>query len=197
MFSFFGDEKPGSSSTSGVIVSKAIKKTVVKPTTNNLKPSSTSRPSSTGGPSRSPALSGSSTPRRPSYLKTPSASSAKVKRKKATPTPSRIQSESESETSDDALDPKPKKKRGVGINGSRGGTGTPLPYQDEVVSDKWCLDLVDERGEWGRGWVGFIPCEEAVRGIRKGWASGYDSKPNDMDKYLPCKLANTLVCARV
>ena len=50
------------------------------------------------------------------------------------------------------------------------------------------MDEVDERGEYDRGWAGFVPCEEAVRGLRRGWASwGNEGGKADLDKYVACE----------
>jgi len=61
-----------------------------------------------------------------------------------------------------------------------------------VRKDAFCLELVDERGEFARGWSGFVECEEAVRGFRKGWATGNnESGKGVMEKYFPCWLPCT------
>jgi H3 lysine-79-specific histone-lysine N-methyltransferase len=50
---------------------------------------------------------------------------------------------------------------------------------------------VDERGEWGRGWVGFVRCEEVVRGQVSGWAGGGGEAKGRLEKYQACKHATT------
>ncbi|WVR03485.1 hypothetical protein IAU60_000476 [Kwoniella sp. DSM 27419] len=141
-----------------------------------IRPSSAS--SSASRPSASSTNRGSSSKLdvRPSLQakSSPGGKSPALKRKTSAVT--RVESESESsssESSDDALDPKPKKKR---LNGNGSGTGASTPIggleEPEVRDGVWCLDQVDMRGEWGRGWVGFVGSQEIVRGHVTGWAGG-------------------------
>ncbi|WVW81966.1 hypothetical protein I302_103969 [Kwoniella bestiolae CBS 10118] len=148
--------KNGSSSTPSPLSRPTLLKKVSSAKLDS-KPSSSPRPAtSKSSPARSPI------PKRKANLV------------------ARIESESESsgsdsESSDDALDPKPKLKR---RKGSPTGTSTPtslLGRDDDFLGRKdelFCLDEVDMRGEYDRGWVGFVGCEEVLNGKIKGWASG-------------------------
>ncbi|ODO01958.1 histone-lysine N-methyltransferase, H3 lysine-79 specific [Cryptococcus wingfieldii CBS 7118] len=140
-----------------------------------LKGSSTSRPTSGSGTPKTKQeerVRSTATPRTPSHSSSPS----RLKRK--TPQATQIvesesSSGSESESSDDALDPKPrnpKKRSRTFKNGS--GSSTPLLGEKKVGRRVFCWDKVDMRGEWGRGWVGFVGSEEVVGGQVEGWAGG-------------------------
>lgn len=161
--------RPGSSSSSS----------------SSLKPLASKRPLDKASPSR-PKIS------------SPSVRSPSVKRKA---TVDRIQSESESSSSDsdsgassssssgDALDPKPKSKRRRKHHGTS-TNATPFPGEEELAGGRelFCLDEVDMRGEWGRGWVGFVGCEEVVRGNVGGWAGGNpQGGEKNLDKYQACE----------
>ena len=108
-----------------------------------------------------------------------------------------MQSESESDRSgsDDALDPKPKRARqgdtstpGLGRGASAGAGASAGLGSDEEVFGKWCFGKVDERGEWGRGWIGYVPSEEVFRGVRRGWAGSQGGKAAyNLEKYVPCE----------
>ncbi|WVQ62521.1 uncharacterized protein L199_000663 [Kwoniella botswanensis] len=96
---------------------------------------------------------------------------------------------SDSESSEDALDPKPKLKR---QKASPSGNSTPtslLGRDDDLLGrkdDLLCLDQVDMRGEYNRGWVGFVECEEVLKGKMKGWASagnGWGETSKGLEKY--------------
>ncbi|KAK8845461.1 hypothetical protein IAR55_006174 [Kwoniella newhampshirensis] len=157
---------------------------------NGTSPSSKTPLSSTSKPGSS--SSSTFTPKRPFPERSSptriSSPSKPIKRKASSNKIERIQSESESSSSsdsggsseEDALDPKPKRRR------FRTGTSstTPFPGEEEVGRNIFCLDKVDMRGEWGRGWVGFVGCEEVVRGSMRGWAGGNagDGLKN-LDKY--------------
>ena len=62
-----------------------------------------------------------------------------------------------------------------------------MPGEEDIERDVFCLDQVDERGEFGRGWVGFVGSEEIVRGITQGWATGDAVGNAELDKYVPCE----------
>jgi H3 lysine-79-specific histone-lysine N-methyltransferase len=71
---------------------------------------------------------------------------------------------------------------------SKSGVKKDVGKEERENRELWCLDKVDERGEWGRGWTGFVSCEEAVRGDVNGWAGGKGvAKGNSLDKYIPCE----------
>ncbi|WVQ76370.1 hypothetical protein IAR50_006035 [Cryptococcus sp. DSM 104548] len=140
-----------------------------------LKGSSTPRPTSGSGAFKTKQedrVRSTATPRTPSHSSSPS----RLKRK--TPqAPQVVQSESssgsESESSDDALDPKPrnsKKRSRVFKTGSE--TATPMMGERKVGRQVFCWDKVDMRGEWGRGWAGFVGSDEVVGGQIEGWAGG-------------------------
>lgn len=68
-------------------------------------------------------------------------------------------------------------------------TGSPAVAGDERIGRAvFCPEQVDERGEWSRGWAGFVPGEEVVRGLRKGWAGGHgEGEKGVLDKYVACE----------
>ncbi|WVF66181.1 hypothetical protein IAT40_000921 [Kwoniella sp. CBS 6097] len=201
--------RPSAPSTSAASpsISKHSSSSLLKaPTSTPKKGSSPSRPSGSSGlgsslsssprpPASSSKLSSSklevrSSPQ-PKQKPISSARSPGLKRK--TSTIARIESESESdsgssssETSDDALDPKPRKRRkGTTTNGSATPLGIGLGMEDEARNDQWCFDQVDMRGEFGRGWVGFVGSEEVVKGQIHGWAGGNGNSGDgkNLDKY--------------
>ncbi|RSH85586.1 Nucleosomal histone H3-Lys79 methylase [Saitozyma podzolica] len=158
---------------------------------SSLKPSHSHSPSSAAASPR--PKSGIS--RGNSALSSHSRGSTPV-RKRRTPSPIRSESESESDGSDsgsssddalDALGAKSRKKRrrlaGTGT-GSNTGTATPLGLGIEETVDRevWCLDKTDMRGEWGRGWAGFVGSEEVTRGVVTGWAGG-NAEGKGLEKY--------------
>jgi len=105
-------------------------------------------------------------------------------KKRRTTSPQRVlpPSDSESDT-DDAFEPKRRRLASAG-RGNDGG------WEDEDVGRRvFCPDHTDARGEYGRGYVGFVPCEEAVRGTVTGWAGGKDIKETKetKDKYQACE----------
>lgn len=96
------------------------------------------------------------------------------------------ESSSGSESSDDALHPKPKRPK---VTRKETGIDMPPPPGEEVVGRRvFCWDKVDMRGEWGRGWAGFVGCDEVVRGNVQGWANGGggDGSKN-LEKYRACE----------
>ena len=115
---------------------------------------------------------------------TDSFSSAQRKGKSATPVPAtnvgpRSPSQSSSSSEDAFEEPKRKRAKNGAVNGASDN--------DVDRGPQWCLNLVDERGEWNRGWTGFVPSEEVVRGQRRGWARSIPSK-DDLGKYIPCEI---------
>ncbi|WVQ93805.1 hypothetical protein IAU59_000883 [Kwoniella sp. CBS 9459] len=191
---------PSVSKQSSSSLLKAPSGTTPKKGSSPTRPSSSSGIGSTSASSR-PAVSSKVSANRLEVRSSPqpkpkssisSARSPALKRK--TSTVARIESESESDSgsslsdsSDDALDPKPKKRRkGTTTNGSAtplGGAGSAV--DDNARKDQWCLDQVDMRGEFGRGWVGFVGSEEVVRGQIHGWAGGnaISGDEKNLDKY--------------
>jgi H3 lysine-79-specific histone-lysine N-methyltransferase len=210
MLSFFGSgsgngDKP--SSSSGPIISTVtVKKPTPRPRLTGPTPRSgplITKPSSSSSVSR-PASTSASQSKSDNHLKadnrllhknsksrlgsSPSSSASRSPAsKRKTPTPSRIQSESSS----DSETREPKRKRPHAGNGTpqrlASSTATPLPGEEEVRRKVFCLDEVDERGEFGRAWTGFVGCEEVVRGVRRGWATGNDPGRGELEKYVPCK----------
>jgi H3 lysine-79-specific histone-lysine N-methyltransferase len=205
MLSFFGDHDQKHPSK-GPVVSKVQVRKPSRPanatTSSTTKPGAVlssvprsfiSKPVASGSPSLH--ANGNGTKRldskKPSHSPVPSHISTPTKRK--TPTPSRIQSESPSESSpSDSSDDASKfgsksKRRKVQTNGS----GTPAIEEnvqnDHVRNGIWGWEEVDERGEWGRGWSGFVGCEEVMRGVRKGWAGGGEVRKGELDKYVACE----------
>ncbi|OCF45218.1 histone-lysine N-methyltransferase, H3 lysine-79 specific [Kwoniella heveanensis CBS 569] len=183
---------PATNNTGSPNVSKNPSSSLLKaPSSTPKKGSSPSRPSSSSGTHSStsgsrPTSSSAKVPSsnlevrlspQPKQKSISSSRSPALKRK--TSTVARIESESESdssssssESSDDALDPKPKKRRKGITNGSATPLAAGLGDEDHARKDQWCLDQVDMRGEYGRGWVGFVGSEEVVRGQIYGWAGG-------------------------
>ncbi|ORX34694.1 S-adenosyl-L-methionine-dependent methyltransferase [Kockovaella imperatae] len=209
MMSFFGQDSPLSSSSNGAVVARSKKPVTSRPApppiaANGAGPS---RSSTTGTPIKSSSNgihkskhlhSISSSHRKSDQSKgtsRPITSSShgrslehSGKRSKSnTKTPSRTVSpiRSDSESSEDAFDP-PKKKK-FRTNGTPSGQ-TQTPELDEAAygpEKQWCFSQVDERGEWGRGWAGFVPSEEVVRGQRRGFKGSLQGKANDLEKYIP------------
>lgn len=64
-----------------------------------------------------------------------------------------------------------------------------------MEGDLWCLDKVDQRGEWERGWAGFVSCEEAVKGDVLGWRGGKGEGKGNLEKYIACKFRSGSVIA--
>ncbi|WVQ80383.1 hypothetical protein IAT38_002488 [Cryptococcus sp. DSM 104549] len=158
-----------------------------KPSLSSLKPSS-SRSSPLSRASSSTSLKSTPKPKAPSgsavraksHLSRPrtpaeSMSPGRAKRK----APAQVQRiESESSSSSDSDD-------GVATPGLGSGSGADarskrarlngaalMPGEEGLGREVFCLDKVDMRGEWGRGWAGFVGCEEVVRGHVEGWAGG-------------------------
>lgn len=214
MFSFFGDESKLPAST--VMVSRmTVKKQAVArqqssgPMAGPSKPSNVTpkhshgslkgtprSASEKGTPKQGPSSSSKSTSKvkqeeriRPSTIpRTPASSSSPGRLKRKTPKVQVVESESSSgsESSDGALDSKPKRPKVT-----RKETGidmTPLPGEQVVGRRVFCWDKVDMRGEWGRGWAGFVGCDEVVRGNVQGWANGGggDGSKN-LGKYRACE----------
>lgn len=95
-------------------------------------------------------------------------------------------SDSESDT-DDAIEPTKRRRFASTTNGRATDGGG---WEDEDVGRRvFCPSLTDARGEYGRGYVGFVPCEEAVRETVTGWAGGKDIKESKStkDKYQACE----------
>ena len=63
--------------------------------------------------------------------------------------------------------------------------------EDATGHGSWTLGEVDERGEWGRGWTGFVTSEEALFGRVSGWAGG-EKTGGTLDKYVACEV---IVCS--
>nr|ODN86625.1 histone-lysine N-methyltransferase, H3 lysine-79 specific [Cryptococcus depauperatus CBS 7841] len=106
--------------------------------------------------------------------RTPTSFSPARKRRLQNPRVQVVQSESESDSgsasssSGSAIDTKHKLKRpklSRADPSSSAGAGL-------IGRRVFCWDKTDMRGEWGRGWVGFVGCEEVVRGDIGGWAGG-------------------------
>nr|XP_018266838.1 uncharacterized protein I303_00816 [Kwoniella dejecticola CBS 10117]OBR88996.1 hypothetical protein I303_00816 [Kwoniella dejecticola CBS 10117] len=104
----------------------------------------------------------------------------------------RVESESESESSDsasgeDALTPKSRLKRqksshlgNLTPRSASGGMEEEFTRTDEL----FCLHEVDMRGEFGRGWVGFVGGEEVLKGKVEGWAGGSSwGESKGLEKY--------------
>jgi H3 lysine-79-specific histone-lysine N-methyltransferase len=188
MFSFF-DDKPGQSG--GPLVSKA-KKPISKP-----RPVLTTPSASTSHSLTPKASSSSLKPPRPALSRPGSSSSQKGKINgngspaRPSPTPkkrkaeSRIESESESSSDDESELAQKAKKRGTT---SRSTTAGLFGDGDEGSTGhgSWTLSDVDERGEWGRGWAGFVTSEEALFGRVSGWA-GAEKPGGTLDKYVACE----------
>jgi H3 lysine-79-specific histone-lysine N-methyltransferase len=98
----------------------------------------------------------------------------------------RVLPESDDSSEEDALDAFDRKRRRLASDGV-----TPDAGDVDVGRKVFCPSLVDERGEYGRGWAGFVPCEEAVRGEVRGWAGGQKGSmiKGGRDKYIPCESA--------
>jgi H3 lysine-79-specific histone-lysine N-methyltransferase len=94
----------------------------------------------------------------------------------------RVLPESDDSSEEDALDAFDRKRRRLASDGV-----TPDAGDVDVGRKVFCPSLVDERGEYGRGWAGFVPCEEAVRGEVRGWAGGQKGSmiKGGRDKYIP------------
>ncbi|WRT63690.1 uncharacterized protein IL334_000613 [Kwoniella shivajii] len=123
--------------------------------------------------SRSPITTSKSSPARSPAPKRKAAPEARIE--------SESESDSDSSSSEDALDPKPKLKRRKGINT---GTSTPTLAEVETRSDGFCLEEVDMRGEYNRGWIGFVGCEEVLQGGSNGWAGGGgNGQSKGLEKY--------------
>ena len=199
MFSFF-DDKPGQEQAKPLI--SRVKKMVPKPRgpvlstpqksggfSGTHNPSSSSKSGSTSSASLKPPKPAMTRPGSSSSITkaktTPRSSPAPTPRKRKVE--SRVQSESDSSSEDDAFDVKTKKRaisRGT-TAGAGGEDGV-----DEVKWGDWDLGLVDMRGEWGRGWCGFVGSDEVIRGGLKGWAGG-GKMEGTLDKYVPCESAMT------
>lgn len=186
MQSFFGNSKPSSKPGVSTVT---VKKVVHRPAAV-AKPSPTvtlqKKPPSSSSYDRKPASSSSkssfsrNSPAHAAVSKSKTASPAPRKRRQS---PQRVLPPSDSESdSDDALAPK---RRRVGLSASTpdiGGADTPVDRK------LFCPQLVDARGEWGRGWAGFVECEEALRGRVTGWAGGDKESKEQRDKYQACEL---------
>ncbi|BEJ17151.1 hypothetical protein CspHIS471_0605520 [Cutaneotrichosporon sp. HIS471] len=120
------------------------------------------------GTSPKSKVSGSASPARP--RKTPAAEM-------------RVLPESDDSIEDDALDAFDRKRRRI----TTSNVVTPDSGDMDIERRVFCPALVDERGEFGREWAGFVPCEEAVSGVVRGWAGGQkgSTSKGGRDKYLP------------
>lgn len=214
MFSFFGDDdKPNNGKRPGGPIITKVRKTVTttsspKPrpstsiggisTTYKPPPSFSASSSKLPGPSRNGAASSSSlkAPTKPALSRPGSSSSFKSAQRSSpapasTPKKRKIETkiESESDDSDSSDDPVQTKVRRSAPSRSTtiGLSGEAESKESERRCGSWCLDEVDKRGEWGRGWVGFVSCEEALRGEVSGWAGG-ERPAKGLEKYVPCEL---------
>ncbi|WWC66703.1 uncharacterized protein I206_100607 [Kwoniella pini CBS 10737] len=196
-------KKPSTPSSSSSTIPRSINGSSSKASSSNghLKVPSSSSSKFNGN---SPKKNGNSSPlSRPTLTKELSSKSSNgVSKSSPTRSPipkrkassvARVESESESsgsesESSEDALDPKPKLKRQKSSylgnltprSASNGGPEDELARMDEL----FCLDDVDMRGEFGRGWVGFVGCEEVLRGKVEGWAGGSNwGESKGLEKY--------------
>lgn len=188
MQSFFGNSKPSSKpGVSTVTVKKVVHRpaAVAKPKSAPT-PSLLKKPSSSSYDRKPPSSSSKSSfsrnsPAHPSVSKSKTTSPAPPRKRRQSPQRVLPPSDSESD-SDDALAPK---RRRVGLSASTPDIGgADLPVDRKL----FCPSLVDARGEWGRGWAGFVECEEALRGRVAGWAGGDKESKEQRDKYQACKL---------
>lgn len=185
MQSFFGNSKPSSKPHVSTVT---VKKVVQRPAAKVAKPSSTTsllkKPLSSSSYDRKPPSSSSkgplsrNSPAQP-VSKPKTASPAPRKRRQS---PQRVLPPSDSESdSDDALAPK---RRRIGLTASTPDIGgADLPVDRKL----FCPSLVDARGEWGRGWAGFVECEDAFRGRVSGWAGGDKETREQREKYQACE----------
>lgn len=185
-------------------------------TSTSTRPTISSRPTSSTSVSKNrPQISSSLSVPNKSQLSTHSSRSSTPNnaRRKRTPEPVRSESESESasSSSSSSSNKKEKKKRkrldDKTISSSLPGTpkfmrkptsgiqnGHSRPDGTGSLGKRklWCIDQCDQRGEWDRGWAGFVTCEEAVRGDVKGWAGGKGIAKGSLEKYIPCELIFSL-----
>lgn len=201
MFSFFGDDdKPNTSNGPGGPIVTKVKKTISGPTkprpaviggmSTTYKPSSATSSSRVNG-SNSSSLLKAPKPALPRLGSTSSLKSSRSSPVASTPKKRRLETKIESESddsdsSDDALDLKMKKKRSVPSRSATVGLLDGDTREGEGKCGSWCLGEVDQRGEYGRGWVGFVSCEEAMRGEVSGWGGG-ERPARGMEKYVPCE----------
>lgn len=190
MESFFGNAKP---SRPAMVQSVTVKKVVKavpgqRPqlssslSNRNGVPSSSSKSSSLQGKRPKPVSRDSTASKASSRKLSPGRSLGTASPRKRKNSPQRVLPPSDSESdSDDALAPKRRKANGA----------TPSIWEGEGDLDRkvFCPARVDERGEFGRGYAGFVHCEDAVRGVVRGWAGGSVNNAKDpKDKYQACKL---------
>lgn len=101
---------------------------------------------------------------------------------------SKVESESESDE-EDAIDLLSNAKRP-----RTNGSSTPLfGTGDERIgrNRKLFTVPVDGDGAGSSGWEGFVPGEDVIRGVRKGWTEGdgEESRPKSLlDKHVACEL---------
>lgn len=109
-----------------------------------------------------------------------SGTASPARKRKASPQRVLPPSDSESESSDDALAPKRKRFASAGA--------VPDAEDVDIGRPVFCPSLADKRGEWGRGYAGFVTCEEALKGVVHGWAGGNrEVKESAREKYQSCK----------
>ncbi|WWC85945.1 uncharacterized protein L201_000815 [Kwoniella dendrophila CBS 6074] len=179
--------KPSSNGLLKVPTSSSSKINGTSPINSGSSPATSplSRPTLLKKPSSTRSdISPKATPKKSSPGKSP------IPKRKAS-TVARIESESESsssgesdsDSSEDALDPKPhsvkKRRKGLGPatgnstpTSSKGGRGIDDIDELRRKDELFCLDQVDMRGEYGRGWIGFVGSEEVLKGKVEGWAGG-------------------------
>jgi len=217
MLSIFGkgDQKKQVSGTGGPVVRKVMVKKPIPPKPPGQ--SSASRPSTSTSSSASGHKNGSTStsdrprvsstkgkerqqpPSRLSKVQPTTPSKRPIKRKVES---SRIESESESDSgSGSSVDSDPaglfgsasklksNKKAKIRNGHAQSSSSTPRPMlagEEYVGKDR---KLFRPRGEGEKGeWEGFVPGEEIVRGVRKGWeADGEDGRVRSLlDKYAAC-----------
>lgn len=203
MQSFFGKSKPARPAQVSTVTVK--KKVVVRPGAGPSQSPAVARLQSgsktptlgNGGPARPTSRdSGAHTPKSKTVANrssstTPTGTASPRRRKVASP--QRVLPPSDSESSDDEVAVRKRRKLGAGTSGT-----TPDTSNEELGRTVFCPMLCDERGEWGRGYAGFVTCEEAVRGTVSGWAGGSKSKEmGTRDKYLACECAGGHVDRRL
>ncbi|WOO77194.1 Histone-lysine N-methyltransferase, H3 lysine-79 specific [Vanrija pseudolonga] len=167
--------KPGSSGSSGPLITKASSSTLLS------KPKAPTSSSSSSAKRPSPGLKSGAASAALSPRSAGSGSGSPAARRRKPTAPQRVLPESsDDESSDDALAPKRRRVNGTAASGS-----TPdAAGEGDVGRSVFCPTRTDERGEWGRGYAGFVPCEHAVRGTVVGWAGGSkEGKEGEREKY--------------
>ncbi|BEI86380.1 hypothetical protein CcaverHIS002_0606670 [Cutaneotrichosporon cavernicola] len=185
MQSFFGKKQGRPTAVSTVTVKKkvsAARPTAPLPGLPGLPPHKSARvPSAPPRPrpdARLKVLSRGTSP------KAKASGSASPARPRKTPAAEmRVLPESDDSSEDDALDAFDRKRRRIATS----NVVTPDSGDVDIERKVFCPALVDERGEFGREWAGFVPCEEAVSGVVRGWAGGQkgSTSKGGRDKYLP------------